>query len=50
MVDQTPSTGRWNSLGTYTFQAGSTGSVVISGSGSNGTVMADAILFHYLGP
>ncbi|MBI5425771.1 MAG: hypothetical protein HZA32_16975 [Opitutae bacterium] len=33
----------WNLLGTYTFNAGSTGKVVIRNTGVNGAVIADAI-------
>ncbi len=43
MVDQTVAGGQWVPLGTYSFNAGSTGSVLIENTGTNGYVIADAI-------
>ena len=37
--------GQWVSLGTYTFNAGTAGSVTISDAGANGYVIADAVKF-----
>jgi hypothetical protein len=48
-VDQTHNSGRWNSLGIFTFGAGEAGNVTISAQGANGTVMADAIKLVFLG-
>ena len=37
--------GTWESLGTYTFNAGTSGNVKISNAGTNGYVIADAVEF-----
>lgn len=50
-VDQTTGGGQWHSLGTFTFNAGTGGSVKVtgpSGSGSTPTVAADAVWFRYI--
>ncbi len=44
-VDQRTNGGRWNKLGSYIFSEG-TGSVVISNAGTDGYVVADAVLFN----
>lgn len=49
-VDQTMNVGRWNSLGTYRFNTGTNGNVVISAQGANDPLVADAIKFTYKGP
>lgn len=46
-VDQTVNAGRWNSLGTYFFNKGNSGFVVITGQGGC-TTASDAIRFVYL--
>lgn len=46
-VDQTSNMGRWNSLGVYYFDEGTSGSVQIRASGANNHVMADAIKFVF---
>jgi len=43
-VDQTRNGGQWNSLGTFKFDAGTSGYVKVTGS-SNRTVVADAVKF-----
>ncbi len=48
-VNQADNAGRWNSLGTYTFSAGSSDGVTITTTGASGTVIADAIMFAYRG-
>lgn len=48
-VNQQANAGQWNSLGTYRFNQGTSGNVTISASGANGTVMADAVKFRYVG-
>lgn len=48
-VDQNVNVGQWNSLGIFYFNKGTTGSVIISSTGSNGVVMADAIKFTFKG-
>jgi hypothetical protein len=48
-VDQSLRAGRWNSLGVYSFRAGTAGNVSILAEGAEGTVIADAIKFAYLG-
>ncbi|SDU19234.1 Glycosyl hydrolase family 26 [Verrucomicrobium sp. GAS474] len=42
--------GDWTSLGTYTFSAGTTGSVTIGTTGTNGYVIVDAVQFIALDP
>jgi hypothetical protein len=49
LVNQQHNQGRWNSLGTYTFNQGMNGNVIISAQGADGNVIADAIKFVYLG-
>lgn len=44
-VDQRMNGGVWVLLGTYTFNAGTTGSVLISNAATNGYVIADAVRF-----
>ncbi|MEU8608833.1 FAD-dependent oxidoreductase [Actinoplanes sp. NPDC048791] len=44
-VDQRVSGGQWVSLGTFTFAAGSTGSVLIRTESTTGYVVADAVRF-----
>jgi len=44
-IDQNTGGGKWVSLGTYDFLAGSDGSVVISAEGANGKVIADGARF-----
>lgn len=44
-VDQKSNGGAWISLGTYSFNAGSSGNVLISTTGTNGYVIADAVRF-----
>lgn len=39
--------GTWVKLGTFTFNAGTTGSVKVSTNGASGTVIADAIRFEH---
>jgi hypothetical protein len=46
-IDQNINAGQWNSLGTYVFDAGTSGNVTISASGADGMVMADAIKFVF---
>ena len=46
-VDQSRNDGQWNSLGTFTFNKGTSGKVVISAQGGNGPVIADAFKFVY---
>ncbi|HKZ54126.1 MAG TPA: putative glycoside hydrolase [Anaerolineales bacterium] len=48
-INQTTSTGKWNSLGIYTFAIGATGRVTLSAWDANGTVIADAVKFVYQG-
>ncbi|RMF63739.1 MAG: hypothetical protein D6743_10305, partial [Calditrichaeota bacterium] len=45
-VNQNQNQGRWNSLGTYEFDGGKNGKVVISND-ANGLVAADAIMFVF---
>lgn len=47
MVNQRESAGRWNSLGTFSFNTGVSGKVVVAASDANGVVAADAIKFVY---
>src|SRR3989338_3240903 len=49
VVNQNTQSGQWNSLGTYHFNPGRSGSVTIEATGNSGTVMADAIMFRYKG-
>lgn len=44
-VNQQIDNGVWKSLGTYAFQAGTGGGVLISNSGTTGHVIADAVCF-----
>ena len=44
-VDQTSSGGQWNLLGTYDFDAGTSGSITIDNAGTSGHVIADAVRF-----
>jgi beta-glucanase (GH16 family) len=44
-VNQQTNGGAWVSLGYYTFNAGTSGSVTIDNTGANGTVTADAVKF-----
>lgn len=46
-VNQQINSGRWNSLGTFTFNQGTSGNVTISANGANGPVVADAIKFVF---
>jgi len=48
-IDQNANGGRWNSLGSYFFNKGTNGKIIISASGANGIVSADAIKFVYGG-
>ncbi len=43
IIDQTVAGGQWVPLGTYSFNAGQAGSVLIENTGTNGYVVADAI-------
>ncbi|MFQ5770494.1 MAG: hypothetical protein ACE5HX_08165, partial [bacterium] len=47
VVNQQIKTGQWNSLGTYSFNHGTSGNVIISSAGADGAVMADAIKFVF---
>jgi hypothetical protein len=42
-VDQTSGGGKWETLGSFSFNAGTSGSVVISNTGTNGYVVAAAV-------
>ncbi|MBW4084158.1 polysaccharide lyase family 8 super-sandwich domain-containing protein [Paenibacillus sp. S150] len=44
-INQTSNGGIWNLLGTYTFNAGASGSVTIRNEGTTGYVVADAVKF-----
>ena len=46
-VDQSRNDGQWNSLGTFTFNKGTSGKVILSAQGANGPVIADAFKFVY---
>jgi hypothetical protein len=48
-VNQQQNGGQWHSIGTYSFAAGSAGSVTISTTGTNGYVIADAVRFVRVG-
>jgi len=46
IIDQrTTGSGEWYYLGTYTFNAGTSGNVVVSNAGTDGYVIADAVRF-----
>jgi len=47
-IDQTKNHGRWNSLGTYFFNTGTSGYVELTNN-ANGVVIADAIKFEFKG-
>ena len=49
-VDQRINGGTWFSLGTYTFNAGTAGSVTLSDAAASGVVIADAVRFEPTGP
>ena len=49
VVNQKRNQGQWNELGTFFFNAGTSGNVTISAEGSEGVVIADAIRFEYMG-
>lgn len=44
-VNQQTNNGTWVLLGSYSFNAGTTGNVVVSNNGANGIVVADAVEF-----
>jgi hyaluronate lyase len=44
-VNQQLNSGQWNTLGVYSFNGGTSGSVVIGNTGTNGFVVADAVKF-----
>lgn len=44
-VDQRANGGQWFPLGTFNFSAGSSGNVLVSNTGANGYVVADAVRF-----
>jgi hypothetical protein len=46
-IDQSKNAGKWNLLGTFTFNPGTTGSVKITNQ-ANGYVIADAFKFEYV--
>lgn len=46
VLDQRSNGGAWVLLGTYAFNAGTSGNVLISNTGTNGYVIADAIKFQ----
>jgi hypothetical protein len=48
-VNQRQNQGQWNSLGTYTFESGNSGSVTISAENTDGIVIADAFMFVFQG-
>ncbi|WOO43665.1 BACON domain-containing protein [Rubellicoccus peritrichatus] len=47
-VDQTANGGAWVTIGTYTFNVGSSGYVEIGTTGTNGYVIVDAVKFAYV--
>ena len=50
-VNQSQNGGQWNLLGTYNFQEGTTGKVVLTDDAQSGKVVsADAVRFEYQGP
>ena len=44
-LDQTVNAGAWRDLGNFVFEAGTTGTVVVSNTGTSGFVIADAVRF-----
>jgi YD repeat-containing protein len=46
-VNMTTNGGSWRSLGTYSFEVGSQGSVTIGTAGTSGLVIADAVRFNH---
>ncbi len=48
IIDQTKNHGRWNSLGTYFFNIGTSGYVELTNN-ANGVVIADAVRFEFKG-
>ncbi len=48
-VNQQTNGGQWNSLGIFSFAAGSAGSVLVRTNGTNGYVIADAVKFAVSG-
>jgi len=46
-VNQRINAGQWNSLGTYIFNKGISGNVIITAQGADGKVMADAVRFVF---
>jgi hypothetical protein len=49
-LDQTVSGSPWQSVGVFHFNAGTSGSVLISNDGANGSVIVDAIRFTLVSP
>lgn len=49
-VNQRINGSQWNSLGTFAFNEGSTGSVLVRTTGTDGVVVADAVRFTWVGP
>ena len=49
-VDMTTGGGQWRSLGFFQFASGTNGNVVITNTGTNGIVIADAVLFVKVDP
>ncbi|MDB4055846.1 hypothetical protein N9496_07675, partial [Akkermansiaceae bacterium] len=49
-VDQTSNGSQWNLLGTFSFNAGSAGNLVLSTTGTSGFVIADAARFVRVAP
>jgi hypothetical protein len=47
-INQRENYGQWNSLGKYNFNKGTDGYVKFSGSGTDGTVIADVVKFVYV--
>ncbi|KRE86329.1 hypothetical protein ASG89_09905 [Paenibacillus sp. Soil766] len=45
-IDETQDGGQWNLLGTYTFDAGTSGNVKVRNDGANGYVTVDAVKFE----
>ncbi|NOU66290.1 hyaluronate lyase [Paenibacillus sp. LMG 31461] len=45
-IDEQQNGGQWNLLGTYTFDAGTSGNVKVRNDGANGYVTADAVKFE----
>jgi len=48
LIDQSAIQGKWNSLGIFSFEKGTTGFVKLKASGANGAVVADAVKFVYV--